>query len=440
MLRLRSVQDLHRFFREQDCMLNQTLSAPQTAALLTFNVGSSSIKFSVFEAPSLTLTWAGALDAIGQSTTFQASHLALATEHTHAWAAGQAPGSHKEAVTWLVTWLQQQLTGQTICAVGHRVVHGGLDFDGPVLVNDQVMAKLKTLEPLAPLHQPHNLAGIEAARQAFVGVPQVACFDTAFHAHQPFVKDCFALPRKYYDEGVRRYGFHGLSYEFIAQHLREAFPLQASGRVIVAHLGSGASMCAMLNGHSIASTMGFSALDGLPMGTRCGQLDPGVLLYLMQDPTMTADVLSDMLYKESGLKGISGLSGDMRVLQASDRPEARDAVDYFVYRTKREFGALAAALEGLDVIVLTGGIGEHAAGIRESILAGLAWLGVEVDHAANQSGQTILSTPHSRVLCLRIPTNEELMIAQHTYRTIHSGTGDSIGNETGATPGRQLAT
>lgn len=387
------------------------MSSP-SRGYLTLNVGSSSIKFAVFDARGLTRVLSGELDAIGVNTILVAKREDGVTLR-HDWDPGEAPDTHASALAFLIDWLVTRLDGMQIQAIGHRVVHGGLSYDKPVIVDESIMRKLATLEPLAPLHQPHNLAGIRAARSVFPDVPQIACFDTAFHAHQPFVKDCFALPRSLYEEGVRRYGFHGLSYEYIAHHLERDFPLHASGRVVIAHLGNGASMCAMVNGHSAASTMGFSALDGLPMGTRCGQLDPGVMLYLMQTRQMDADAISSMLYKESGLKGISGISNDMRALEASDQQAARDAIDYFVYRARRELGALAAAIEGLDVIVFTGGIGENSVMVRERILAGLAWLGVELDQNANREGQTIISTTRSRVLCLRIPTNEEHMIAQH---------------------------
>lgn len=391
-----------------------------TDALLTLNAGSSSIKFALFDCADLTLHLAGQLDAIGHQTVFKAVQASGQEPFEHQWPSGQAPANHAQALDWLLAWLKTRSTRLNIIAIGHRVVHGGVFFDGPVKVDGAVLTQLRRLEPLAPLHQPHNLAAIEAAQGSFGDVLQVACFDTAFHCHQPFVKDCFALPRRFYDEGVRRYGFHGLSYEYIAHHLRESFPLHASGRVVVAHLGNGASMCGMVNGHSVASTMGFSALDGLPMGTRCGQLDPGVLLYLLQAKSMTADEIADLLYKESGLKGISGISNDMRTLERSDCQSARDAIDYFVYRTRREFGAMAAALEGLDAVVFTGGIGEHSVQIRQRVLEGLSWLGVEIDQAANRAGQTILSSTRSRVLCLRIPTNEELMIARHTRSLIGS--------------------
>lgn len=392
--------------------------ASSVSSLLTLNAGSSSIKFALFERPELALRLTGELDGVGQQTRFSASAPNSGEQFTHEWPNGAAPADHAGALVWLMQWIKTWHDGLEVSAIGHRVVHGGVDFDQAVLVDDAVVAKLRLLEPLAPLHQPHNLAGIQAAQCAFGGVPQVACFDTAFHCHQPFVKDCFALPRAYYEEGVRRYGFHGLSYEFIADHLQDAFPLHASGRVIVAHLGNGASMCGMLAGHSVASTMGFSALDGLPMGTRCGQLDPGVLLYLMQNRGMSAQEISDLLYKESGLKGLSGISNDMRTLEASKEPHAKQAIDYFVYRVKREIGALAAALEGLDAIVFTGGIGEHSVGVRQQILQSMSWLGIELDEHANQADQTIVSTAHSRVLCLRIPTNEEKMIARHTQALV----------------------
>lgn len=388
-----------------------------STGLLTLNVGSSSIKFAVFDARSLTRLLGGEVDGIGGATFLKAS-LADGSKIRHDWDDGDAPRNHSESLSFLIDWLVGRLGVLTIVAIGHRVVHGGLAYDRPVIINPQILSDLQALEPLAPLHQPHNLQGIRSAQAVFPDIPQIACFDTAFHCHQPFVKDCFALPRALYDEGVRRYGFHGLSYEYIAHHLEREFPLHASGRVVVAHLGNGASMCAMVNGHSAASTMGFSALDGLPMGSRCGQVDPGVLLYLMQTKHMDAEAIANMLYKESGLKGISGLSNDMRTLEASNLPAARDAIDYFVYRAKRELGALAAAIEGLDAVVLTGGIGENSVLVRERILTGLAWLGVDLDLQANQEGRTIISSPRSRVLCLTIPTNEEHMIAQHVHQCL----------------------
>jgi acetate kinase len=306
------------------------------------------------------------------------------------------------------------MSDMQIKAVGHRVVHGGHHYSEPVVINDAVLEKFETLLSLAPLHEPHNVAGIKAARESFGDIPQVACFDTAFHRNQPFINDTFAIPRNYYEEGVRRYGFHGLSYEYIAKKLPELFPEHAKGRVIVLHLGNGASMAALKEGKSIASTMAFSALDGLPMGTRCGDIDPGVLLYLMQFKGMSAQAISDLLYKESGLKGLSGISNDMRTLESSDAPTAKEAIDYFVSRVKREIGSLSMALGGLDAMVFTGGIGENSVRIRKEVLEGCEWLGIELDSAKNTAGETIISTEYSSVLCLCIPTNEEGMIAAHT--------------------------
>jgi acetate kinase len=293
-------------------------------------------------------------------------------------------------------------------------VHGGLDFAAPIVVTDDAMARLTTLVPLAPLHQPHNLSGIAAAQAAFPGVAQVACFDTAFHRAHPFVNDAFALPRSLYEQGVRRYGFHGLSYEYITGKLAEVAPFHAKGRVVICHLGSGASMCAIRNGHSVASTMGFSALDGLPMGTRPGQLDPGVLLYLMDQMGMQPKAISDLLYKESGLKGLSGISNDMRDLEASDDPKARQAIDYFVFRVRREIGGMAAVLEGLDAIVFCGGIGENSRTIREAVLRSMEWIGIELDPQRNHANAEIISSDRSAVRVFVIRTNEELMIARHS--------------------------
>ncbi|OYW60952.1 MAG: acetate kinase [Rhodobacterales bacterium 12-65-15] len=299
-----------------------------------------------------------------------------------------------------------------LLAIGHRVVHGGADRKTPAKVDAPLLAALEALAPFAPLHQPHNLAGIRAAMAAFPGVPQVACFDTAFHRDQPFVRDTYALPRAFHDEGVRRYGFHGLSYAFIAGELARTAPKLAEGRVVVAHLGSGASMCAISGGRSVASTMGFSALDGLPMGTRSGQIDPGVLLYLMQQKNMSATEISDLLYKKSGLLGLSGLSNDMRRLEAAGTPEAAAAIDHFVYRCQREIGSLAAAMAGIDALVFTGGIGENARQVRLAICDRLAWMGIEVDPARNAANERLISPDGARTQVLVIPTNEELVIAR----------------------------
>ncbi|WP_085315569.1 acetate/propionate family kinase [Derxia lacustris] len=392
------------------------------ASLLTLNAGSSSIKFALFAADGPQLGIVGQIEGIGATAAFHAHSVDGRIDEHHAWQDGHGPIDHADALTWIIAWLAQKQPGLDVVAVGHRVVHGGLAYAAPVLIDDDVVNRLAQLEPLAPLHQPHNLAGVAAARAAFGRVPQVACFDTAFHRDHPFVNDTFALPRELYDAGVRRYGFHGLSYEYIALRLRESFPMHVAGRVLVAHLGNGASMCAMRDGRSVASTMGFSALDGLPMGTRCGQLDPGVLLYLMQHEGMRPEQIAELLYKRSGLKGLSGgLSHDMRTLEAAGTREADEAIDYFVFRIKREIGGLAAALEGLDAVVFTGGIGENSARIRARVLQGMAWLGIELDEARNRAGDTVISSTRSRVLCLRIPTDEEGMIARHTLEVAFEG-------------------
>ena len=297
-------------------------------------------------------------------------------------------------------------------------MHGGPDFDRPVRVDADVLGRLAELAPLAPLHQPHNLAPIRLAQEIDPEMPQVACFDTAFHRGHPPHTDCYALPRALYDEGVRRYGFHGLSYEYIAERLRTVAPDIAGGRVIVAHLGSGVSMCGLRDGRSVESTMGFTALDGLPMGTRPGQLDPGVVLYLIEQRGMAAAEVTDLLYKGSGLKGLSGVSNDMRDLLASDEPGAAFAVDHFVHRAGLMAGLLAAALGGLDAFVFTAGIGENSPPIRARIAERLAWLGAEIDPEANAAGEGRISTPSSRVALLVVPTDEELMIARHTLALV----------------------
>jgi acetate kinase len=301
-----------------------------------------------------------------------------------------------------------------LVAVGHRVVHGGADFAASVAIDDAVLERLEALVPLAPLHQPHNLAAIRAIQGQMPGLLQVACFDTAFHRNHPELADWFALPRRFYDEGIRRYGFHGLSYEYIAHALREVAPDVANGRVVVAHLGSGASMGALHNGRSMDSTMGFTALDGLPMGTRPGALDPGVVLHLMRAHAMDADALERLLYHECGLKGLSGISNDVRALLASDNPRAARAIDLFVYRICRELGALTAALGGLDGLVFTAGIGERSPEIRARVCDQSAWLGIQLDEPANRAGGPRISTAGSRVRVFAIPTDEELMIARHT--------------------------
>jgi acetate kinase len=300
-------------------------------------------------------------------------------------------------------------------AVGHRVVHGGPQYDRPVKINREVLSQLERYVSLAPLHQPNNLAPIRTLLERFPDLPQVACFDTAFHRGHGAVADRYAIPQSFYAEGVRRYGFHGLSYEYIAERLQQLAPIVAKGRVIVAHLGSGASMCALANGRSVESTMGFTALDGLPMGTRPGQIDPGVLLYLIGEKGMDVAAVQDLLYRDSGLKGLSGISNDMRELQSNPDPRAKLAVDYFVYRVGLHAGMLAAALGGLDAFVFTAGIGERSATIRTRIVERLVWLGADLDGAANESGGPLISRPHSKIALYVVPTDEELMIAQHTW-------------------------
>lgn len=401
-------------------------------ALLTLNAGSSSIKFALFRCghpvpaqPEIV----GQIDGIGTAgnaritaqdktgRTLDDSNLSLTDAHPH-----------RAAIDHLVHWLRQYEANWKIVGVGHRIVHGGQEYSQPILIDDATVAKLKAFIPLAPLHQPHNLAGVEAMRAALPGVPQIACFDTAFHRSQPAIAQLFALPRRITAQGVRRYGFHGLSYEYIADVLPEHLtPEQANGRVIVAHLGNGASMCAMLGLKSQATTMGFTAVEGLMMGTRTGAIDPGVLLYLMDYAGMDAKALTHLLYKESGLLGVSGISQDMRVLLASDQPEAQEAIDLFCYRIVREIGSLAAAIGGLDALVFTGGIGERAAPVRAAVCQKLGWLGIAFDAAANLNDATRISTAQSRVTALVLPTNEEWMLARHTAELMGAAAGSPSG-------------
>jgi acetate kinase len=390
--------------------------------ILTLNAGSSSLKFAAFSRAggALRSLASGEIDGLGATERAIAkgsieTAVGEKTEIAFDPAAGRV--DHHAAVEAILDWLRKQGSDSLVAAIGHRVVHGGPDLVEPTLIDDAAIAKLESLIPLAPLHEPHNIAGIEAAMKAFPSTPQVACFDTAFHRAHAFVADTFALPRSYYDEGVRRYGFHGLSYEYITRRLKSAAPQIARGDVIIAHLGNGASMCAVRDGRSIASTMGFTALDGLPMGTRCGQIDPGVLLYLMAEKKMSAKEISDLLYKNSGLKGMSGLSQDMRELEASDSAAAQDAIAYFVARIRRELGALAAELGGVDAVVFTAGIGEHSWRVREAALEDMEWMGVQIDSEANRAGAQIISAKTSPATVFVIETNEELMIAEHTMRT-----------------------
>jgi acetate kinase len=390
-----------------------------TEAMLVLNAGSSSLKFSVFldgEPPELFLR--GQVVEVFTEPRFVARDAAGNVTGEKGWETGTQLG-HQGAIKFLFSWGQGgALDGHRIVAAGHRVVHGGLKYTRPVVLDPEALAALEQFVPLAPLHQPHNLAAIRAVARHAPQLPQVACFDTSFHRAQPPVAQAFALPRRYTAEGVCRYGFHGLSYEYIASVLPGLDARAAAGRTVVAHLGNGASMCALRGGRSVASTMGFTALDGLPMGTRCGALDPGVLLYLMDRYNLDARALEKLLYQRSGLLGVSGVSSDMRALLASADPHAAEAIDLFVYRVGRELGSLAAALGGLDALVFTGGIGENAAAVRARVCRDAAWLGLELDEAANGAGGPRISRPDSRVAAWVIPTNEELMIAQHTRRLL----------------------
>jgi len=326
--------------------------------------------------------------------------------------------NHGDALAWLFDWIGQERPGLKPVAVGHRVVHGGDNLQKPILVKPEVIHEIETLIPLAPLHQPHNLSPIRFIADKFPELPQVACFDTAFHATQSKIERMFALPREWSGKGIKRYGFHGLSYEYIASQLPGIDPLAAKGRTIVCHLGNGASLCGLRAGQSIATTMAFTALEGLPMGTRCGSIDPGVLLYLLDQEKLAVKDLSDLLYKRSGLLGISGVSSDMRDLLTDPSEQAAEAVEYFCYRIARAIGSLAAALGGLDALVFTGGIGEHAAPVRARICELSQWLGIAIDQEANQEDRIALHTHESSIKVLVIPTNEERMIAMHVRQLI----------------------
>jgi len=382
--------------------------------ILVVNAGSSSVKFQVFsvEAPSgLKCHIKGQLDGIGTMPRLRASGIdgRVAVDQTYgATEIADVPA----ALQTVGAWLGGQ-HGITPIAVGHRVVHGGPEYSGPILVDAKVLADLDRFVPLAPLHQPNNLAAIRALMARFPYLTQVACFDTAFHRAHSALADYYAIPERFYAEGVRRYGFHGLSYEYIASRLPEVAPEIAQARVIVAHLGSGASMCALDKGHSVESTMGFTALDGLPMGTRPGQLDPGVVLYLITEKGMSPAAVQDLLYHEAGLKGLSGTSNDVRALEASTAPRARFALDHFAHRVGLYVGMLAASLNGIDAFVFTAGVGENSAAMRARIAGRIAWLGAELDPAANASGETLISRRGSRIPLYIVATNEELMIARH---------------------------
>jgi acetate kinase len=389
--------------------------------ILVLNAGSSTLKFSLFAAAQidsgLELICRGSIEGIGSETgRFHARDKNSNAIENKTLRGLRGPVlRHEGALERLGVWLEERGLGGTLSAVGHRVAHGGEHFAGPVQINEAVLEQLEDLVPLAPLHQPHNLAAVKAVAMMRHELPQVACFDTAFHRTQPAVAQAFALPRELSAVGIRRYGFHGLSYEYIASVLPAiAGEETARGRVVVAHLGSGASMCGLHKGLSIASTMGFTALEGLPMGTRTGAIDPGVLLYLMHERGMDYDGLTELLYKRSGLLGVSGISNDMRDLLASEHPHAKEAVHLFVYRIGRELGSLAAALGGLDALVFTAGIGERSPTIRASVCEDAEWLGIRLDYEANEAAGPRISADGSAVSVWAIPTNEELMIARHT--------------------------
>ena len=394
-----------------------TVAAGAGSAILVLNAGSSSIKFCLFRLQQgrAVRDLRGQVSGLGTAPRFTSRNEQGETVDK---ALGDQPMSHAVALDHLLDAVQDGLDGARIVGVGHRVVHGGLEFMAPTAVDESILQRLDRYVPLAPLHQPHNLAAIRALLARLPGVPEVACFDTAFHRTVPEVAQRFALPPRFAEAGVRRYGFHGLSYEYIASQLPQVDARAANGRTVVFHLGNGASMCAMSNCQSIATTMGFTAVDGLPMGTRCGALDPGVVLFLMDELQMDARAIERLIYHESGLLGMSGVSSDMRALLASDAPSAALALDVFTYRAGRELGSLAAALGGLDAIVFTAGIGENQAEIRQRICAHGAWLGLELDAAANLRHGPRISTPASTVAAYVIPTDEESMIARHVQHVL----------------------
>jgi len=395
----------------------------KASAILVINAGSSSVKFSLYRADNRPtkqhLLCEGKLAGIGHPVDFVAQDLSGKRLIQQTLPAGT---THESALAALLHWIEQQFGDLVLLAAGHRVAHGGTGYMAPVVLNAQVMADLRSLIPLAPMHQPHHLAAVEALARLHPHLPQVACFDTSFHHTQPKVATLFALPRALTEEGIRRYGFHGLSYEYIASILPEFLGSEAAdGRIVICHLGSGASMCAIRQRQSVATTTGFTALDGLPMSRRCGTLDPGVVLYLLQQKGMSADAVTRLLYNESGLYGVSEISDDMRELLSSDDPRAAEAIDLFVYRIGRELGALVACLGGLDALVFTAGIGENAAAIRRCVCRHAAWIGVDLDDHRNDAGGPCITRPGSVVSAWVIPTNEDLMIAHHTWDLLRHG-------------------
>jgi len=387
--------------------------------IAVINAGSSSIKFAIFnDDPGQSLIFRGQIEKIGVAPTMLVEDSGGETLVEKDWAAKEL--DHKSATKVILQTSIALLGGEAVEAIGHRVVHGGTQFTAPTRVTNSILASLKALSPLAPLHQPHNIAPIEAIMAEAPHMPQVVCFDTAFHQTQPQVAQMFALPREITDAGVRRYGFHGLSYEFVSDRLRTVAPDSAQKRIIIAHLGNGASICGIHRGRSVATTMGFTAVDGLMMGTRCGSLDPGVLIYLMDEMKLDARGLEDLIYKKSGLLGVSGITSDMRTLRASNDERAREAIKLFIYRIVREIGSLAAALGGVDGIVFTGGIGERDAKTRREVIGGCGWLGAVVDDQANAIGEGRIDGPTSKIPIWVLGTDEERVIARHTAALLKS--------------------
>ncbi len=391
-----------------------------TDVILTLNAGSSSVKFAIYadtnvKSPALV---SGKVISLGDTPQFLATGVndrPLAQSNTVKF---NKTTSHEEVVLRLFDWFEHKSQAYNITGVGHRVVHGGRFYTKPSLITARVISQLKTLIPLAPLHQPHNLSAVETVSKLAPKLPQVACFDTSYHHTQSFLSQLFALPREWYDKDIMRYGFHGISYQYIASTLPRYLGDLAEGRVIVAHLGNGASMCAMQKRQSIATSMGFSTLDGLMMGQRCGSLDPGVIIHLVRQHNMNIEEIEHMLYQDSGLLGVSGISNNMQVLQKSGHPHAKQAIELFCYKAARELSALVSTINGIDAIVFTAGIGENSAQVRQQICDRLNWLGVALDNSANAVHKSVISCPNSSVKVLIIPTNEELIIAQETQSLI----------------------
>lgn len=391
-------------------------------AILVLNAGSSSLKFALFPLDGEVATapvFSGQVEGIGAAPEITLKTADGERIREKVQASGNAEQQHEAALHQVFHLVTAHNPSLSIAAAGHRIVHGGEHYSAPALLDAATLERLKNHVPLAPLHQPHNLRAVSAVAALLPEIPQVGCFDTAFHRSQPALAQTFALPRAYTEAGIKRYGFHGLSYDYVSRQLPAVLGEERGrGAVVIAHLGNGASMCAVRDGRSVASSMGFTTLDGLMMGTRTGSLDPGVILYLMEEKGMDIAAITRLLYKESGLLGVSGISQDMRTLLASDRAEAKEAVDLFCYRIARELGSLAAAAGGLDALVFTGGIGEHAAPVRAKVAALAAWMGIEIDQAANEGAALRIDTDRSRVAVAVVPTDEELMIARYTAAMI----------------------